>query len=75
MSIYQYFKQVLEDGIATAASSSGLKDVEEQEVKKQLKLFSAPKPKKQHVSYGQYDAKTRAEIAKWGIIHGILPGA
>ena len=38
-------------------------------------MVSCPKPKKQRVYYGQYDAKARAEIAKWGINHGIHPAA
>ena len=65
----KYFKKV-ERTVFESAQASGLKEVEENEVQKQLQSISEPQTKKKRQRYGNYDKIQRAEIAKWGIIHG-----
>ena len=43
--------------------------------KKQLKSINEPKPKKERQRYGNYWEIERAEIAKWGIVHGVRSAA
>ena len=76
MALLKYFRKVSNDNIALASASSGLKEAAENEVNQQL-LLDAPQPKakKKTNSYGEYDEFQRAEIAKWGIVHGIRPAA
>ena len=74
MALSKYFKKVSQDLVALASSESKLTDAEENAVEKQL-FLNAAKPKKNKVKYGAYDAFQRAEVAKWGIAHGIRPAA
>ena len=74
MALLKYFKKVSQDDVAVAASESKLTDAEENAVKQQL-VVNAAEPKKKEVKYGAYDACQRAEVAKWGIAHGIRPAA
>ena len=52
-----------------------LEEVEENEVQKQLQNISEPQPKRKRQLYGNYDKIQQAEIAKWGIVHGVTPAA
>ena len=36
-----------------------------------MQSISEPQPKKKRQRYGHYDKIQRAEIAKWGIAHGV----
>ena len=74
MALLKYFKKVSQDDISVASSDSKLNAAEENAVKQQL-FLDAPEPKKRRGKYGAYDAFQRAEIAKWGIAHGIRPAA
>ena len=74
MALLKCFKKVSQDDVALAASDSNLTDAEENAVKQQL-VVNAVEPKKKKVKYGAYDACQRAEVAKWGIAHGIRPAA
>lgn len=74
MALLKYFKKVSQDDISVASSDSKLNAAEENAVKQQL-FLDAPEAKKRRGKYGAYDAFQRAEIAKWGIAHGIRPAA
>ena len=74
MALLKYFKKVSQDDVAVAVSESKLTDAEENAVKQHL-VVNAAEPKKKKVKYGAYDACQRAEVAKWGIAHGIRPAA
>ena len=74
MALLKYFKKVSQDDVAVASSNGKLTDAEENAIKQQL-FLNAAEPKKKKVKYGAYDAFQRAEVAKWGIAHGIRPAS
>ena len=74
MALFKYFKKV-EHTVSDSAQASGLKEVEENEVQKQFQSISEPQSKKKRQRGGNYHKIQRAEIAKWGIVHGVRPAA
>ena len=74
MTLFKYCKKV-EYTVLESVQASALKEVKENEVQKDLQSISEPQPKKKRQCYGSYDKIQRAEIAKWGIVHGVRPAA
>ena len=74
MTLFKYFKNV-KYTVLESAQTSGIKEVEENEVQKQLQSISESQPNMKRQRYSNYDKIQRAEIAKWGIVHGLRPGA
>ena len=74
MPLFKYFKKV-ECTVSESAQATGLKEVEENEIQKQLQSISKLQPKKKRQCYGNYDKIQQAHIFKWGIIHGVRPAA
>ena len=74
MTLFKYCKKV-EYTVLESVQACALKEVKENEVQKDLQSISEPQPKKKRQCYGSYDKIQRAEIAKWGIVHGVRPAA
>ena len=75
MALFKYFKKVDEDVIATCSANTGLQEAEEDAVRRQLRLVDTPATKKKRTNYGEYNELIRADVAKWGMVHGIRPAA
>ena len=74
MTLFKYCKKI-EYTVLESVQACALKEVKENEVQKDLQSISEPQPKKKRQCYGSYDKIQRAEIAKWGIVHGVRPAA
>ena len=74
MTLFKYCKKV-EYTVLESVQACALKEVKENEVQKDLQSISEPQPKKKRQCYGSYDKIQLAEIAKWGIVHGVRPAA
>eukprot|EP00794_Sanderia_malayensis_P004503 gene4503-5100_t len=75
MSLFKYFDRVPKEKVAISAAESGLSERETQSVEVEITKAASTSTKKKRSKYGDYDEFKRAELAKWGIVHGIRPTA
>ena len=68
--VLKYFKKV-EHTALESEQASGLDKVEENEVEKQLQSIRKQQSKTKRQHYSNYDKIQLAEIANWGIAHGV----
>ena len=72
-ALFKYFKKV-EPTASESAQASGLKEVEKDEVQKQLQSVKEPQPKKKDNAM-VIMTSAASRNSKWGIAHGVRPEA
>ena len=72
MPLFKYLKKAGRT-VLESAQATGLKEVEENKIQKQLQRISELQSKKKRQRYGNYDKIQQVCISKWGIIHAVRP--